>query len=115
MERVNSYEDIKYNSFVIICFRGGDQAEAIYNKMLSNKCDIVGVNCVEPNICAAICRRAAPRSKFDMSGFTLDHVYVVKHVQGRRRDDFNKLIVAVLKAWMRASLNSKVNLVRLPR
>lgn len=110
LERLSSPEDIKYQSFIILGFTNGDgQGERIYDHIAKNKCDIFGVNCVEPNVCTAVLRRTSPRMRFNLDTFTIDHIFVVKNHAGFRKSAHNDMILTILKAWLRTSLNYKVN------
>lgn len=108
-ERLNSINDIKYQSFVMMGFNGGLQAETLYDKLIANKCDIVGINCVEPNVCTAVCRRTYVRSKLNLGDIVINHVFVMKPASGRRKEEYNKLVLSVLKAWMLTGTNCKIN------
>ena len=63
LELINNVDDIRYQSFMLFGFRGGENAEPFFTRLLDNGCDIVGVNCVEPDVCTALCRRTAIRKK----------------------------------------------------
>ena len=102
---------IKYQSFLVFGFNGGLSAEVVYAALVSHGCDIVGVNCVQPDVCTAVCRRPRPilRKRFVMD-VVMTHVYTVKHVRGPQsaftKDDF---VFDLLAAWLQSGSNSKVN------
>jgi len=161
VERLDSISQIKYNALIIMSFRGGIHAEAFYTRLLENKCSIVGVNCVEPDVCTALAMRSNTRSRFSvgpkfdskyyiicealLSGIfpmgnvgkvgcfrgsslrathvctrarfslgaelesKIDHIYVLKSIQGKRKEYYNGLVYSGCKEWMQTGTNYKVN------
>jgi hypothetical protein len=109
LECLPTISDIKYQRVIILGFDGGLLAEPLFDKLIENGCDIVGVNCVEPNVCSAICRRTKPRSKLNLDGFNFNHIFTFKDIRGKRTHDFNKLTYSVLNAWLKCGTNYKLN------
>ena len=108
LTELTGIDDVKYQTVIIGGFSGGDNAEPVFQKAVENKCDIVGVNCVEPNVCTFFCRRTAPRAKFKMEGIVFNQLYVVKF-KGTSKESSNRQLVQILKAWMQSGSNYKVN------
>ena len=76
--------------------------------LIANGCDIVGVNCVEANMCAAVCRRTAVRTKFKIGVLKVDQIYTLK-IRGSLTDKFNCAVVSLIEAWLKAGKSTKVN------
>ena len=104
-----TFADIKYQSVLFFSFSGEEKAGAFYDKLLENACDIIGVNCVEPNVCTAVCRRTAVRKKFKLGDLKIDQIYTLKHIRGGLTDKFNCAVFLLIDAWQKTGKSSKVN------
>ena len=102
--------DTKYQSFLVFGFNGGLAAETVYAALVSHGCDIVGVSCVQPDVCTAVCHRPRSnlRNKFVLY-VVMTHVYTLKYVRGRSTVFMNDVVFDLLVAWLQSGSNSKVN------
>ena len=109
LELLNGVDDIKYQSYLFFGFSGGEQAEQFFDRLLKNGCDVVGVNCVEQNVCTAICRRTMVKRKFKLGSIGIDCVYTVKHTRGHVKDKANTVVFSLIEAWLKGGKNAKTN------
>ena len=112
MERLDSVAHLKYNSFGVMSWTGGIYAEPIAAKLKDLNCSIIGVNCVEPDVCTAIFLRVNTRMKFALGpelGPLIGNIYTLKPTNGKTREFNRALIFRGCKAWMHTGTNVKVN------
>ena len=112
MERLDTIANLKYNSFAVMSWIGGIYAEQIAARLRDLNCSIVGVNCVEPNVCTAIFLRANAKMRFALGPELeplIGQVYILKPTRGKSREFTRSLILKGCKAWMHTGTNCKVN------
>jgi hypothetical protein len=91
----------------MIAFNGRDDSNIMYDELVRNECDIIGVNNVLGEECSCIFRRTKTRQKFTINGVrNITGYYTAKSKCTR---DFNSQIVKALLAWQTIGPQAYIN------
>ena len=86
-KKFDNPRDLKYNQWGLIDFLGQTTADHMFNELVRNGCDIVGVNHVLDEECSALFRRTAVKKVINIQGIpNIKAYYSVKSQKGGTKD-----------------------------
>ncbi len=110
-DKVGSLEEAKYTTLVVWAFKTHpSNLPAVFDELLSNACDVVGVMHHAGDACSAVCRRAKTRKAFRCHVAAAENeLYLPKKLR-RAAGYFESMFWNVLSGWLATGVECKVNL-----